>query len=175
MKYSKTPQIIEWLEKRLDVPFPFPKYYQVIYPYMPGGAMENISLVTWRMSLILDETFAKEYKIVFDKVNLHECTHSYFGDALVIRHFEHVWLKESWATYMQACWVNDVYGKDEGDLELIQHASRYMSETQSYVRPIVTRVYDSSWCMFDLHTYPYVFLFLVFTCYSEVVLGVYTC
>jgi hypothetical protein len=24
-----------------------------------------------------------------------------------IRHFEHAWLKESWATYMEAVWLED--------------------------------------------------------------------
>jgi aminopeptidase N len=43
---SKTPQIIKWLEKRVGVEFPFPRYYQIITP-KAGGAMENISLVTW--------------------------------------------------------------------------------------------------------------------------------
>ncbi len=25
----------------------------------------------------------------------------YLGDSVVIRHFDHAWLKESWATYME--------------------------------------------------------------------------
>lgn len=29
--------------------------------------------------------------------------HTYFGDLLVISHFDHAWLKESWATYIEAC------------------------------------------------------------------------
>lgn len=151
--FNYTPQIIAWLEKRLNVPFPFPKYFQVIFPGQ-GGAMENISLVTWDYHLLLDENFAREYKLLFDTVNIHEATHSYFGDALVIRHFEHVWTKESWATYMESVWLHDVYGKDECDFELYTQAANYMHETKSYVRPIVTRVYDASWDMFDRHTYP---------------------
>lgn len=30
-----------------------------------------------------------------------------------IRHFEHAWLKESWATYMEALWLEDTMGQDE--------------------------------------------------------------
>jgi aminopeptidase N len=34
-------------------------------------------------------------------------------DNLQIRHFEHAWLKESWATYMEALWLEDSLGQDE--------------------------------------------------------------
>jgi aminopeptidase N len=65
--------------------------------------MENISLVTWVDLFIQDEILASERKHVTDLVNVHEMSHTYFGDLLVIRHFEHAWLKESWATYMESC------------------------------------------------------------------------
>jgi aminopeptidase N len=54
-----------------------------------GGAMENISLVTWDSVFLLDKKLAVEWKWLVDSIVLHECAHSYFGDALVIRHFEH--------------------------------------------------------------------------------------
>jgi len=31
---------------------------------------------------------------------------------------------------------------------------RYFSECESYVRPIVTRLYNVSWDLFDAHLYP---------------------
>ncbi len=38
---------------------------------------------------------------------------------------------------------------------MLDNAKAYIKETNSkYMRPIVTRVYDSSWAMFDRHTYP---------------------
>lgn len=60
--------------------------------------MENITLVTFDYVckfhsitndlVLMDNDFARDYKHIMDKVNLHECTHSYFGDAVVMRHFE---------------------------------------------------------------------------------------
>jgi aminopeptidase N len=29
-----------------------------------------------------------------------------------IKHFEHAWLKESWATYMECCWLEHAEGTD---------------------------------------------------------------
>ncbi|KAI8879234.1 hypothetical protein K501DRAFT_257181 [Backusella circina FSU 941] len=151
--FDATPKMIEWLQKRVGVKFPWTKYYQIALPPI-RGAMENISLVTWIDIFVQDETNALEFKQITDEVNIHEMAHTYFGDLLVIRHFEHAWLKESWATYMQACWLEDHASQDEYRLEMFENGRAYQSECKSYMRPIVTRKYDSSWNMFDRHTYP---------------------
>jgi aminopeptidase N len=100
--FEKTPSMIKWLQKKLDSKFPWPKYFQIASPGIGGGAMENISLVTWSHRFIMDEVWAKEFKLPMDTVNIHEMAHTYFGDLIVIRHFDQVWLKESWATYMES-------------------------------------------------------------------------
>jgi len=148
-----TAGMMEWLEKRLGAEFPFAKYYQFFAPGI-GGAMENISLVSWDEQFLCDSTNHPENGWIVESINLHEMSHSYFGDAIVCRHFEHSWLKESWATYMETVWAHDIHGKDRGDYDLHCNASRYFAETARYVRPIVTRTYDSSWDLFDLHLYP---------------------
>lgn len=61
--------------------------------------MENISLVTWSDLYVMDPTLFLERGLGVELTNIHEMAHTYFGDLIVIRHFEHVWLKESWATY----------------------------------------------------------------------------
>lgn len=80
--------------------------------------------------------------------------HTYFGDLVVIRHFEHVFLKESWATYIESVWLQDHFTDDDFRFEMLENADSYIAETNRYVRPIVTRCWDSSWQMFDSHTYP---------------------
>lgn len=51
---------------------PWPKYYQVALPVV-GTAMENISLVAWSDSYLLDERLAKEDKIHGAlRINIHE-------------------------------------------------------------------------------------------------------
>jgi len=53
----------------------------------------NISLTTWSTLYLCDKTWAKENKLRTDLINCHEMAHSYFGDSVVIRHFDHAWLK----------------------------------------------------------------------------------
>jgi aminopeptidase N len=155
LTFSKTRSIIKFLENKVGVPFPkFEKYYQVIAPRV-GGAMENISLVSWDNLFLLDQNYAREWKVTTDIVVLHECAHSYFGDALVIRHFEHAWLKESFAKFFEKTWAGHEYGHTEMTYELYIQMTNYMQEADNdYVRPIVTNRYDSSWDMFDRHLYP---------------------
>ena len=152
--FEPTRKMLIWMEKKLGMDFPYPKYFQIAGREV-GGAMENISLVSWDDKFILDKTMAKEWKYIMDLINVHEMSHSYFGDAVVSYDFAHVWLKESWATYIESVWLEDSEGIDAMHWQLAEEASSYIGEAKnSYVRPIITREYDHSWNMFDMHLYP---------------------
>ncbi|KAJ1549298.1 hypothetical protein HK405_006073 [Cladochytrium tenue] len=153
LSLGRTPNMIRWLQKRVNYKFPWPKYYQIFTPYV-GGAMENISLVTWAPSAIQDEVLAKSRHERVDSTNIHEMAHTYFGNLIVIRHFEHAWLKESWARYIETCWIQDHRSHDDYRYDLIKRAEAYFEECESYTRPIVCRTYDTSRNLFDQHTYP---------------------
>lgn len=145
---------MDWMTKKLAMPFPYPKYYQFALPAM-GGAMENISLVSWSDYFVLDQETFKELSWLVDTINVHEMAHSYFGDAVVVRDFAHAWLKESWATYMEQCWCEDNTNQDEAQYIFHDHATAYFQEAdEKYKRPIVTRRFKSSWQMYDRHLYP---------------------
>lgn len=152
--FGRTKEMLAWMTRKLAMPFPFPKYYQFALPDF-GGAMENISLVSWDDKYVLDETLAQEWSWLVDQVNVHEMAHSYFGDTVVCRDFANAWLKESWATYMEQCWLEDMRGQDEALYDYYSNAHAYFAEAdEKYVRPIVTRQYKSSWQMYDRHLYP---------------------
>jgi aminopeptidase N len=152
--FSPTRAMMAWMTEKLDMPFPYPKYYQFA---VPGkfGAMENISLVSWNDHYIQDEILAKEIQFRTDMTNLHEMAHSYFGDAIVCRDFAHTWLKESWAVYMEQVWLEDNATTEERDYRYFDAAQRYFHEADNrYQRPIVNRHFRSSWEMYDAHSYP---------------------
>lgn len=152
--FGRTGAMLRWLNGRLGTPYPYPKYAQIALPGI-GGAMENISLVTWDGRYVLDETLALELTRNVDDVNVHEMAHAWFGDAIVCRDFAHAWLKESWATYMEQVWFDDVAGADEGRYQFWRDAQAYLDEADNrYVRPIVARTFNSSWQLYDRHLYP---------------------
>ncbi len=152
--FGRTPAMLRWLAERLGVSFPFPKYYQFAVPGI-GGAMENISLVSWDDMFVLDEALASEIGGLVDRINVHEMAHSYFGDLVVIRDFCDAWLKESWAVYIEACWLEHTEGDDAMRYDLWECLQRYIGEAEGrYTRPIATRRFDTSWDLFDAHLYP---------------------
>jgi len=152
--FGRTGEMLEYLAEKLDMELPYPKYFQFAATGV-GGAMENISLVSWDDRFVMDETLAKEWTRLLDEINLHEMSHSYFGDAVVCRDYAHAWLKESWATYMEQVWFGDVHGEDERQLQYFRDAQTYFQEADKrYKRPIVTRTFNSSWDMYDAHLYP---------------------
>ncbi|MCB9895276.1 MAG: hypothetical protein H6839_12560 [Planctomycetes bacterium] len=152
--FGRTGMMLDWMTRKLDDEFPFPKYFQFALPGI-GGAMENISLVSWDGMFVLDETMALEWTWQVDQINLHEMAHSWFGDHIVCRDYAHAWLKESWAVYMETCFLEDTKGAEERDYDFFSNLHNYRAEADnSYVRPIATRTFDHSWSMYDRHLYP---------------------
>lgn len=154
LTFGRTRKMMTWMTQKLDMPFPYPKYYQFAVPQV-FGAMENISLVSWNDRYIQDATLAQELQFRVDMTNLHEMSHSYFGDAIVCRDFAHTWLKESWAVYMEQVYLEENATAEDRDYRYFDAARRYILEADNrYQRPIVNRHFQSSWEMFDAHTYP---------------------
>jgi aminopeptidase N len=154
ISFGKTKDMLKWMPQKLGYPFPYPKYYQFALPEF-SGAMENISLVSWNDKLLSSVEAKEEMTWLMDQINVHEMAHSYFGDLVVCRDFAHAWLKESWATYIETCWLEDSKGRDEQLYDLYRNAKAYLQEAdESYKRPLVTRKFSSSWQMYDRHLYP---------------------
>ena len=125
--FGRTREMLAWMTEKLDHPFPFPKYFQFALPGY-GGAMENISLVSWDDQFVLDETLAREWTWLVDQINVHEMAHSYFGDMVVCRDYAHAWLKESWATYVETLWLEDTRGADEARYDVYSKIDAYARE-----------------------------------------------
>ena len=152
--FGRTREMLDWMTGFLDSTFPYPKYFQFAVPGI-GGAMENISLVSWDDAWVVDARAHAEIGWLVDLINLHEMAHTWFGDVVVCRDYAHAWLKESWATYMESVWLEDTLGTDALHLQLADERRAYFSEADgAYIRPIATRFFDSPWDMYDRHLYP---------------------
>ena len=151
--FSPTAELLSFMTDKLG-PLPWPKYFQFAMPDI-GGAMENISLVSWDSFWVFDETMHADWGELLDQINLHEMAHTWFGDLVVCRDYAHVWLKESWATYMEAVWFEDCSTIERFEYELLFKRERYFTEVATrYSRPIMTRTFDTPWQMYDMHLYP---------------------
>jgi aminopeptidase N len=109
VKYSKenlidtfglTKDMIIWLEKRVGVEIPWPKYYTFACAEI-SGAMENSSLVSFDESAIVNDVDKDERQWNVMCTTLHEMVHTFFGDAVVCRDFSYSFLKESFAKFIE--------------------------------------------------------------------------
>ena len=152
--FGRTGEMLDWMTRFLDSTYPYPKYFQFGVQGI-GGAMENISLVSWDDAWLVDARAHAEIGWLVDLINLHEMAHTWFGDVVVCRDYAHAWLKESWATYMESVWLGDTVGTDALHIQLADERRAYFSEADSaYIRPIATRFFDSAWDLYDRHLYP---------------------
>lgn len=152
LTFGRTNDMISFMETKLSLPLPWPKYYQFACGHI-GGAMENSSLVSYDEWYMLDERSAPERSHRVDSTVVHELAHSWFGDLVVCADFCYSFLKESFATLISVEWFGHKYGDDEVQHTLTNYAMRSFAETSDYVRPIVTRLYQTSWSLFDRHLY----------------------
>ena len=151
--FAPTKDLIEFAESFLG-PLPWAKYFQFATPGI-GGAMENVSLVAWDSRLLFDQNMHNDMGFLFDQINVHELAHTWFGDLVVCRDYAHVWLKESWATYFETVWIEHKHPTDRHHEEMISQRETYFKEVNTrYSRPIMTRVFDDAWKMYDMHLYP---------------------
>ena len=47
----------------------------------------------------------------YGRRNVHELSHMWFGDAITMGHYDHVWLNEGFATYCEALWYEHADGE----------------------------------------------------------------
>jgi cytosol alanyl aminopeptidase len=88
------PEILEAVEDYVDAPLPSAKLDLVAVPEF-FGAMENTGLVTFNDELLRDPH-------TFVMVIAHELAHQWFGNAVTPAWWDHLWVSESFATWLAA-------------------------------------------------------------------------
>lgn len=86
-----------------EYPFIREKYGMAIFPW--GGGMEHQTITSYGSSLIQGNNN-------YDYINAHELAHQWFGDAITMRFWSHIWLNEGFASYAEALWFEHLYGKE---------------------------------------------------------------
>jgi aminopeptidase N len=149
---GRTPDMIRHFTRLFGYDYPFPKYAQVVVDDFIYGAMENTSITTHSDRFLHDETTELDFNC--HDVVAHELAHQWWGDLLTPKSWKHVWLKESFATYAEALWLEHAEGLEEARYSLIQELNVYLSEDRDrYRRPVVYERYDFPMDIFDRHAY----------------------
>jgi alanyl aminopeptidase len=90
------------LERWFGIPFPYEKLDAVARPEVPG-AMENAGAITYESSSAYFEEGVSPDGLRADLASLvaHEVSHQWFGDLVTPAWWDDVWLKESFANWLE--------------------------------------------------------------------------
>jgi len=97
--FKLLPRMVQMLESRF-IPYPFEK---IGYCGTFRGAMEHQTMISYPVSLI-------QRRDTINDVALHELAHQWFGDLVSPLDFRHAWLTESFATYSECLWREELFG-----------------------------------------------------------------
>jgi aminopeptidase N len=104
--FAETPAMVAFFEQQLDEPYPWDQYAQVLVRDFRWGGMENTSAST-----LTDRTLGRS-RDDRDDLIAHELAHQWMGDLITCRSWEHLWLNEGWASFMEAVWAEHRHGPD---------------------------------------------------------------
>ncbi|MDP8245098.1 MAG: M1 family aminopeptidase [Candidatus Hinthialibacter antarcticus] len=149
---SKTPAMLEFFSNWLDFPYPYEKYAQSMVRYFNAGGMEHTTATTMFEWLTIDEEARLD--VEYDDLISHEMIHQWFGDWLTCEKWDHLWLNESFATYLECLWRRHESGQDYYLVKILDDMNGYIGASRSYQRAIVTNKYPNPREMFDAHSYP---------------------
>ncbi len=150
--FGNTPEMMDFFSNKLNYPFPWDKYSQVVVREFVSGAMENSSAVIFMDALqktdreLLDETH--------EDIIAHELFHHWFGDIVTCESWANLPLNESFATYGEYLWEEQKYGKDAADKKLQGDVRTYLADAARNGKSNLIRFnYEDKEDMFDGHSY----------------------
>ncbi len=149
--FGNTPEMIDFFSKKLQVPYAWEKYAQVIARDYVSGAMENTSATLHGEFLQQDERELLDY--TGEDVIAHELFHHWFGDLVTCESWSNIPLNESFASYGEYLWNEYKYGSDEAELGLQNDLASYLRESKNKQVNLIRFYYNNREDMFDRHSY----------------------
>ena len=150
--FNHTPEMMSFFSQKLQYPYPWDKYAQIVVRDFVSGAMENTSAV------IFGEFVQKTDRELIDNDNdyivAHELMHHWFGNLVTTEEWSNLTLNEGFANYAEYLWFEHKYGKERADYHRLTEMNGYFSQVYSQgAHPLVHYYYGNKEDMFDAHSY----------------------
>ena len=149
--FGRTPEMISFFSKKLNYPFPWNKYAQVVVHQFVSGAMENTTASVFNEGLQIDDRALLDAH--WDSIIAHELFHQWFGNLVTCESWGQLTLNEAFANYSEYLWAEHKYGVEEADYLGQIELRGYLTEADSKQEPLVRYRYAHREDMFDAHSY----------------------
>ena len=151
--FGETPAMIAFFEKITGVPFPWPKYDQIVGRDYVSGAMENTTA-----TLHEENAYQNARQLIdenkWEDVIAHELFHQWFGDLVTTESWSNITLNESFADYSETLWYTYRYGVDAGDEHIEENRQTYLENPADETKDLVRFYYKDKEDVFDQVSYP---------------------
>lgn len=118
LSFAQLPKMVAGFAERFGT-YPFEK---VGYVNTPQGAMEHQTMVSFPTSVSRSGDS-------LNMIGAHELAHQWFGDLVSPVDFRHAWLNESFATYCESVWLEELGG-----------FSSYMASQEGKINTYINRI-----------------------------------
>lgn len=146
--FGHTPEMIQHFSDLTGVPYPWPKFSQVIVHEFTEGAMENVSAV------VHNDDVQRTARQMIDEDRedyiSHELFHQWFGDLVTCESWSNIALNESFADYGEYLWNEYKYGRDEADYRSNHSMNYYLGQPEEAAIPLVRYNYHDEQEIFDV-------------------------
>ncbi len=143
--FGNTTKAMDILSSFFGTDYPFKSYAASVVPDFPAAALENTAATTFDLDIV--RTRQKN-------VGVHELAHHWFGDHLRLKSWNDLWIMEGMATYAEAIFAREVYGKDNFNGIMNEFLSTYVNDGhRDDPRKLVDVNNRNSDRLFDAHSY----------------------
>ncbi|WP_163444405.1 M1 family metallopeptidase [Flavobacterium columnare] len=132
-KYSK--EIFNFLEKEIDLAYPWEIYKQVPVEDFLYAGMENTTATVFSQDYVVDKIGFNDKNYI--NVNAHELAHHWFGDLVTAKEGKHHWLQEGFATYYALLAEKHLFGDTHFQFELLKYADEINANSIKDTIPIL--------------------------------------
>ena len=124
---QKTNRMLDYFSE-IYCEYPFEKLgFATTDRYFPWGGMENQTIVTLCPDCWIEDLIC------------HELIHQWFGDMITPETWADIWLNEGFATYNEALWIENAYGKQKYQDAVEYEAMKYLNSNAGWA------IYNPEW------------------------------
>jgi len=129
--FSPTADMLRWFEDKAGVPFPHPRYTQVLTAGTAAQELVSHSLIGRAVLDPILETPSEDWVIA------HELAHQWWGNLVTCETLSEFWLNEGVTTFMVAAWKEHRWGRPAYDRELaIARRGRQRAADAGFDKPL---------------------------------------